>query len=137
MPESGRLIIASSNMRVTEADVGRIDLAPGDYVRISVMDTGSGMALDVQRRAFEPFFTTKDVGKGTGLGLAQIYGFATQSGGTATIESALGKGTTVALYLPRVDREIVEEQPRRPNRQRSPGMANRSSSSRTSPMFSR
>jgi len=86
-------------------------LASGDYVRISVTDTGVDMTRDVQRRGFEPFFTTKDVGKGTGLGLAQIYGFAKQSGGTATIESALGKGTTVALYLPRVDREIVEEQP--------------------------
>ena len=86
-------------------------LASGDYVRISVTDTGVDMTRDVQRRGFEPFFTTKDVGKGTGLGLAQIYGFAKQSGGTATIESALGKGTTVALYLPRVDREIVEDQP--------------------------
>jgi len=108
MPKGGRLMIALS---VTEADVGRVDLASGDYVRISVTDTGVDMTRDVQRRGFEPFFTTKDVGKGTGLGLAQIYGFAKQSGGTATIESALGKGTTVALYLPRVDREIVEEQP--------------------------
>ena len=69
------------------------------------------MTPDVQRRAFEPFFTTKDVGKGTGLGLAQIYGFAKQSGGTATLESALGQGTTVSLYLPRALAEAGEETP--------------------------
>jgi CheY-like chemotaxis protein len=72
---------------------------------------GAGMVADVLRRAFEPFFTTKDIGKGTGLGLAQVYGFARQSGGTATIDSALGNGTTVALYLPRADLGLIEEQP--------------------------
>ena len=75
MPEGGRLIIACSNLTVAEAEAMRLDLAPGDYVRVTVADSGVGMAADVLRRAFEPFFTTKDVGKGTGLGLAQIYGF--------------------------------------------------------------
>src|SRR6185437_834632 len=78
----------------------------------------SGMTADVRRRAFEPFFTTKDIGKGTGLGLSQIYGFVRQSGGTATIDSAPGEGTTVALYLPRAAAAPVEEsaRARRPGR---------------------
>jgi PAS domain S-box-containing protein len=111
MPEGGELVIASRNVTLAKAGASRLDLAPGDYVRVSVTDTGTGMAPEVQRRAFEPFFTTKDVGKGTGLGLAQIYGFAKQSGGTATIDSAVGKGTTVALYLPRAEPELVDEEP--------------------------
>lgn len=137
MPEGGRLLIASRNTTVADVDAARLDLAPGDYVAISVTDTGAGMAPDVQRRAFEPFFTTKDVGKGTGLGLAQIYGFAKQSGGTATIDSMLGKGTTVAVYLPRADSEIVEEQPVSAERAAAPGMVRRSSSSRISQTFLR
>jgi len=112
MLKGGRLAIVSHNATVAAAEAKRLDLAPGDYVRISVADTGAGMMPEVQRRAFEPFFTTKDVGKGTGLGLAQIYGFAKQSGGTATIDSTPGKGTTVALYLPRADAEVVEKEPR-------------------------
>ncbi|WP_052389857.1 hybrid sensor histidine kinase/response regulator [Belnapia moabensis] len=78
----------------------------GDYVRIAVSDDGPGMPEDVRRRAFEPFFTTKGPGKGTGLGLAQIHGFAHQSGGTAVIESAPGKGTEVAILLPRTDQPM-------------------------------
>jgi signal transduction histidine kinase len=73
----------------------------GDFVMISVIDQGSGMSPDTRERAFEPFFTTKDVGKGSGLGLPQVYGFAKQSGGIATITSELGQGTTVSLYFPR------------------------------------
>jgi PAS domain S-box-containing protein len=111
MQKGGRLLIASCNVTVSGAEASRLDLAPGDYIRVSVTDTGSGMAPEVQRRAFEPFFTTKDVGRGSGLGLAQIYGFARQSGGTATIDSVVGKGTSVALYLPRADSEILEEEP--------------------------
>ena len=101
MPEGGRLRMEAHNEVVAGVAGSRLDLRPGDYVVISVRDTGVGMSPDVQRRAFEPFFTTKDIGKGTGLGLSQIYGFARQSGGTATIESAPGRGTTVSLYLPR------------------------------------
>ena len=79
------------------------DTAPGDYVRVSVSDTGAGMSPEVLARVFEPFFTTKEVGKGTGLGLAQVYGFLRQCGGGVVIDSVEGRGTTVALYLPATD----------------------------------
>ncbi len=72
-----------------------------DFVRVSVSDTGSGMLEEVRKRVFEPFFTTKDIGKGSGLGLAQIYGFAQQSGGTAEVQSVPGQGTSINLLLPR------------------------------------
>jgi PAS domain S-box-containing protein len=101
MPDGGAVVIESRNTAVSGNAAERLDLLPGDYVVVSVTDTGAGMTPAIQRKAFEPFFTTKDVGKGTGLGLAQIHGFAKQSGGTATIVSGVGKGTTVALHLPR------------------------------------
>ena len=74
---------------------------PGDYVALIVSDTGSGMSEEVMAKAFEPFFTTKEVGKGSGLGLAQVFGFAKQSGGGVRIETRLGEGTSVKVYLPR------------------------------------
>jgi signal transduction histidine kinase len=77
------------------------DLAPGDYVLISVADTGEGMTQEVRKRAVEPFFTTKEVGKGSGLGLSMVHGVATQSGGALHIESRHGRGTTVGVCLPR------------------------------------
>jgi signal transduction histidine kinase len=95
----GRLKITTANVKVSANEVG--DIRPGDYVRISVIDSGCGMSPEVKERAFEPFFTTKPVGKGTGLGLSQIFGFAHQSGGEVGIDSEVGKGTTVSLYLPR------------------------------------
>ena len=100
MPDGGRLRIVTSNVHEPEA-AGFEALDPGDYVRIAVIDTGIGMSRDVRDRAFEPFFTTKAVGQGSGLGLAQVYGVATQFGGTARIASEPGVGTTVEVFLPR------------------------------------
>jgi signal transduction histidine kinase/CheY-like chemotaxis protein len=99
MPGGGRLRIQTGNEEVAAPAGG--DLVPGAYVRVSVTDTGTGMPPDVIARAFEPFFTTKPLGQGTGLGLSMIYGFARQSEGSARIESAPGRGTTVSLLLPR------------------------------------
>ena len=99
MDGEGQLTIASSNVTMTANSVG--DIQPGDYLKISIADEGCGMSDEVRERAFEPFFTTKPVGKGTGLGLSQIFGFAHQSEGEVGIESVIGKGTTVSLYLPR------------------------------------
>jgi PAS domain S-box-containing protein len=102
MPNGGVLTIATRNATLDKAftrDQG--DLGPGDYVRIDVCDTGSGMAPEVLRRAFEPFYTTKAIGQGTGLGLSMVYGFAQQSKGHVAIESTVGAGTEISLYLPR------------------------------------
>ncbi len=90
---------ASSQRNVTRPDVPELDA--GDYVRIAVKDNGIGMTREVLERALEPFFTTKEIGKGSGLGLAQVYGVATQFGGTVRLRSAPGIGTTVEVYLPR------------------------------------
>ncbi|HKC56057.1 MAG TPA: PAS domain-containing protein [Vicinamibacterales bacterium] len=102
MPGGGVITIAAEN--VNEAGKGG---ATGDFVRLSVADTGCGMAPDVVARAFEPFFTTKDVSKGSGLGLPQVYGFAHQSGGRVSIESHVGDGTTVTVMLPRSSKPPV------------------------------
>jgi signal transduction histidine kinase/ActR/RegA family two-component response regulator len=99
MDGEGEMVIAVSHATLGDGEVG--ELPPGDYVRISVSDAGAGMSHEVMERVFEPFFTTKAVGKGTGLGLSQIFGFARQSGGDVGIQSEIGKGTTVSLYLPR------------------------------------
>jgi PAS domain S-box-containing protein len=100
MPAGGKLRIATDN--ITRGSRSRPPpLDPGDYVVISVADTGTGMSEEVRTRAFEPFFTTKEMHKGTGLGLSMVYGFAKQSGGTATIDSEISNGTTVRIFLPR------------------------------------
>ncbi len=102
MPKGGKLVVETHNVRMDEIRSGdTIELARGDYVRISVSDTGMGMPAEVRDRAFEPFFTTKTRGHGTGLGLSMVYGFAKQSGGHVTIYSELGHGTTINIYLPR------------------------------------
>jgi signal transduction histidine kinase/ActR/RegA family two-component response regulator len=101
MDGQGVMRISSENVRLAANEVG--DVRPGEYVKISVSDTGCGMTGEVLERAFEPFFTTKPVGKGTGLGLSQIFGFAHQSGGEVGIESQVGRGTTVSIYLPRTE----------------------------------
>lgn len=102
MPDGGKLVIETSNAHLdSRYTTGIQDLAPGQYVCISVMDSGTGMSPEVTARAFDPFFTTKPQGQGTGLGLSMIYGFIRQSEGHARIDSEVGKGTTVKLFLPR------------------------------------
>ncbi|MFC7612193.1 ATP-binding protein [Teichococcus aestuarii] len=106
MPEGGRLTIATRNVHLDAAEIAYQEGAqPGDYVEIAVTDTGTGMDEATKARAFEPFFTTKPLGQGTGLGLSQIYGFVRQSYGAVHIDSAVGQGTTLRLYLPRADRQ--------------------------------
>jgi CheY-like chemotaxis protein len=103
-PAGGRIVIETCNMLVG-AGATALDgeLPPGRYVTIGVSDTGSGMTPEVRAQAFDPFFTTKDVGKGSGLGLSQVYGFAKQSGGHVSVESLPGRGTTVRLCLPSIE----------------------------------
>ena len=100
MPDGGTLTIATANTTLA-ATAPRSTCRPGDYVVVAVIDTGTGMSEVVLRNAFEPFFTTKPPGLGSGLGLSQVYGVASQSGGGVRIESAVGKGTTVSVLFPR------------------------------------
>jgi PAS domain S-box-containing protein len=121
MPLGGRILISTANASLREREAGA--LAAGEYVKVTVADSGSGMAPDTVARAFEPFYTTKEVGKGTGLGLSQVYGFIKQSGGEVVIDSELGNGTEITIYLPAVGGEaehhdcatevvlIVEDEP--------------------------
>ncbi|MCW5772792.1 MAG: PAS domain S-box protein [Rhodospirillaceae bacterium] len=110
MPEGGKLTIEAGNAYL-DSDYCRAhaEVSPGQYVLIAVSDTGMGMSKEVAERAFDPFFTTKAPGKGTGLGLSMIYGFARQSHGHVRIESEVGRGTTVRLYLPRAAEEARSE----------------------------
>jgi two-component system NtrC family sensor kinase len=108
MSTGGRLTISAEN--VTLGEGGSLGIA-GDFVAVRVADTGVGIPPELIDRVFEPFFTTKDVGKGTGLGLSQVYGFARQAGGTATVASLPGQGTTVSLYLPRATGPITAAPP--------------------------
>lgn len=104
MPGGGRLIISARRQKIDQPDA---DLSPGDYVAVSVSDTGHGMSQDVIAKAFDPFFTTKPPGKGTGLGLAQVYGIARQCDGSARIVSEVGKGTTISIFLKRADGAVA------------------------------
>ena len=110
MPKGGRLIVETRNVTV-EADRLGVDpeLKCGDYVQLSVSDTGMGMPPEIRDRVFEPFFTTKEKGRGTGLGLAMVYGFVKQMAGHVSIYSEVGQGTTVNLYLPRAGAPPVEQ----------------------------
>jgi PAS domain S-box-containing protein len=120
MEQGGRLTISTGRVREDGPD-----LAPGDYLRISVADTGAGMAPEVRARATEPFFSTKPLGKGTGLGLAQVYGIAQQSGGTVRIQSEVGKGTIVHLLVP------AASEARQPSENAAGDAAERRGASRT------
>ncbi len=107
MPDGGTLSIRGANVVLGDAHAGQgEDILPGDYVQISVSDTGCGMTRENLKKAIEPFFTTKGVGKGSGLGLSMVYGFAKQSGGHMAIDSEVGRGTTVKLFLPRSQDEV-------------------------------
>lgn len=106
MPGGGELNVTTRNVTLAANQDGA--LPAGDYVRVSVADSGTGMSEEVRRRAFEPFYTTKEVGKGSGLGLSQVYGFIVQSGGGVTIDTEMGQGTTINLYLPALDAALPQ-----------------------------
>ena len=95
------MIVATSNMTLSTSPSRPEEPPQGEYVDAVGTDTGTGMSDDVRQRAFEPFFTTKEVGKGSGLGLAQVFGFVKQSGGGVRVETKLGKGTSIHVFLPR------------------------------------
>ncbi|MFL9924093.1 response regulator [Herbaspirillum lusitanum] len=101
MPDGGKLMIETANRWLDDRTAAQRGVPAGQYVSLSVSDTGTGMSPDVVARAFDPFFTTKPIGQGTGLGLSMVYGFAGQSGGVVRIYSEVGKGTLVSIYLPR------------------------------------
>lgn len=110
MPDGGNLLVKTSNQHLdTGFTEAHSNLQPGDYIVLSVTDTGYGMPQSTINRAFDPFFTTKPIGQGTGLGLSMIYGFSKQSGGHVSIHSEVGKGTTVSLFLPRFSGELLQD----------------------------
>jgi CheY-like chemotaxis protein len=107
MPEGGVIVIETENAVISPLQAGRYgDLKPGEYVLVTVRDSGAGMPPDVLARAFDPFFTTKPMGQGTGLGLSMVYGFARQSGGHVRIDSTPGQGSEVRMLLPRLVAEL-------------------------------
>jgi signal transduction histidine kinase/CheY-like chemotaxis protein len=112
MPDGGKLVVKTSNQYLDLAFTQtQSNLQPGDYVVLSVTDTGCGMPQSTINRAFDPFFTTKPIGQGTGLGLSMIYGFSKQSRGHVAIQSEVGEGTTVSLFLPRFGGDVPQDSP--------------------------
>ena len=101
MPNGGTLTIETRDVSLKKAPPDVSEFIPGDYVALTVHDTGEGMSLEVRQRALDPFFTTKPQGKGTGLGLSMTFGYVRQSNGYLVIESEVGKGTAIIIYMPR------------------------------------
>jgi two-component system NtrC family sensor kinase len=123
LPNGGRFHVEARNVSFSSGAAASDGLS-GDFVMLKLSDTGTGMAPEVRARAFEPYFTTKEVGLGSGLGLSQVYGFAKQSGGTASIDSDTGRGATITLYLPRAAAASVMSA-NRPGEQQNPPQADR------------
>ena len=111
MPDEGDLYIQTNNIRVEKEDLPTFDVAPGNYVKISVTDTGIGMDAETQEKIFDPFFSTKDVSQGSGLGLASVYGIVKNHGGFIDVRSEKGKGATFDIYLPASESEDMEQGP--------------------------
>jgi CheY-like chemotaxis protein len=112
MPQGGKLIFETKNMTLGEPyTIVNPEVIPGDYAMLAVSDTGTGMTREIAAQAFEPFFTTKEAGKGSGLGLSMIYGFVKQSAGHIKIYSEVGLGTSVKIYLPRVEGTVTPASP--------------------------
>ena len=122
MPNGGRFHVEARNVSFSSGAAAS-EVLHGAFVMLKLSDTGAGMAPEVRARAFEPYFTTKEIGIGSGLGLSQVYGFAEQSGGTALIDSDIGRGTTITLYLPRGSADSVA--PNQPDKRQNPPQADR------------
>jgi two-component system, cell cycle sensor histidine kinase and response regulator CckA len=114
MPTGGELSLQTSNVVIDESDAALYAVPPGNYVKVSIADTGMGMDEETRRRIFEPFFTTREMGRGTGLGLAMVYGIIKGHKGFINVESDLGNGTTFTLHFPASEKKVIEERPSAP-----------------------